>query len=143
MWVKIAAREMRPNLGGLGGVWAAKWGAADVLPSRCRPQLDALASAPPDGASPAAGSSSPAVRGLNSERRAAASSPAVTLRGWWQAARWPFAYSVSGGSTGRHISVACGQRGWKRQAGGGHIGLGGPALTAGRGRARFSPRAGS
>src|SRR2546425_4504009 len=47
-------------------------------------------------------------------------------------------YSVSGGSTVRQISVAWGQRGWKRHADGGQIGLGGSPLTTGRARARFS-----
>ena len=61
-------------------------------------------------------------------------SSAVTFCGWWQAARWPPAYSVSCGSTWRQMSVARGQRVWKRQPDGGLIGFGGsPSITGGAG----------
>src|SRR5215210_3195912 len=42
-------------------------------------------------ASAAAGSSSPAVSGLEGSFSVAEASSGVTFSGWWQAARWPFA----------------------------------------------------
>ena len=55
---------------------------------------------PPEGAGCSTpGISSPELSGLATERLAAAISSAVTFCGWWQAARWPPAYSVSCGST--------------------------------------------
>src|SRR5579884_760361 len=90
----------------------------------------------------ACGGSSPALSGVLGARLAAAISCAVTFCGWWQAARWPRAYSVSCGSTLRQISVARGQRVWKRQPDGGRIGLGGSPPTIGRSRERFSSGSG-
>src|SRR5579884_974418 len=90
------------------------------------------------GAASLLGSSRPALSGLSGDRVARAISPGSTLSGWWQAARWPPGYSANGGSTVLQTSVARGQRVWKRQPGGGSIGLGGaPGMTT-RSRARFS-----
>ena len=66
---------------------------------------------------------------LAGEISAAAISFAVTFSGWWHAARWPFAYAISGGSTVLQTSVARGQRGWKTQPDGGLIGFGGSPDT--------------
>src|SRR5204862_3123945 len=81
---------------------------------------------------------SPALIGLRGERVAAEVSLESTLRGWWQAARWPPAYSARGGSISAQTSVARGHRVWKRQPEGGRIGFGGsPPITI-RSRCRFS-----
>src|SRR4051794_37978749 len=56
--------------------------------------------------------------------RATGKTGAYTLRGWWQAARWPSRCGTSGGSSVVQISVAFGQRVGKRQPGGGDAGLG-------------------
>ena len=96
------------------------------------------AARPGYGARPRWAASSPADCGLASERSAEAISASVTLSGWWQAARWPSAYSVSGGSTVLQTSVARGQRGWNTQPEGGSIGFGGSPVTSSRLRARFS-----
>lgn len=61
-------------------------------------------------ASAGSGVASPAAFGLSGERVAWAISSALTFIGWWQAARWPPGYSVSGGTTLRQTSVARGQR---------------------------------
>ena len=58
-------------------------------------------------------------------------------RATWQAARWPPPKSVISGSSSVHRSIATGQRVWKRQPGGGAIGLGiSPASSAGAQPAR-------
>src|SRR5207302_1907846 len=50
---------------------------------------------------------------------------APTWSAWKQAARWPAATSVIGGASRRQMSVAKGQRGWKRHPAGGSVRLGG------------------
>ena len=83
-----------------------------------------------------------ALNGLAGDRVAFRISWVVTFCGWWQAARWPFAYSVSCGSTARHTSVARGQRVWKRQPDGGSTGFGGSPVMIGRSLERFSSGSG-
>ena len=68
---------------------------------------------------------------------------------WWQATAWPASIGASGGASSRQMSVANGQRVWKRHAGGGLRGLGISPGTSRRwrrpvrlGRAPRAPRAG-
>ena len=51
-----------------------------------------------------------------------------------QATRWPGATLASGGTSRRQMSIASGQRGWKRQPGGGSARLGGAPFEALLGR---------